>query len=273
MNFQYIKLITVGAMFAAFGLNSATAGVSPVNSALCTQNAALCANGARGAALECAIGIISAKEVNKGTLALCAVEFAVESGKACFDMVANCRETTERSRLIIASSPWKGAVTGTTEELTCGQSPKVPGLSKLNRVSGIYTKTVQYYGLTLVSSILMKCIDGTTKEFVRNAGNSGTKWSGADCTAGRAVQGLSASVGNWLDALGPICDRVSTNQGGGDDIDYGPFGGGGGSATSMMCAEGYHVWGLRVASDTSLPLNKRFVNGLAPICAKWTYEG
>ena len=75
--------------------------------------------------------------------------------------------------------------------------------------------------------------------------------------------GVTYKSGEWLDAIGIICQRVNAQTGTlGNEFSRGPVGGSGGVAKISRCGDGYVIGGVRAQYGS-------YINVLYVYCMSW----
>jgi hypothetical protein len=93
-------------------------------------------------------------------------------------------------------------------------------------------------------------------------GSGGTRNFNLDCGSSGVMIGMTFKAGNWLDALGLICQRVNRDGSLGDQFTRRAVGGSGGVGDLRKCEDGRVVGGIRVQSGF-------FVNTFSFYCPQW----
>jgi hypothetical protein len=240
-------------------------GAAFTASASCKTDAIGCSVNTGGMLLACAAATAALGSQPVFDYA-CYLEAAGVVG-SCNAMAESCIQDTTSNNALTTSAGLVGSATGTKQTFTCGTASG-GGSGYVNRVNGIYAKKMLRSGDTyyLVSSIRMDCTKGSAT-FVGNNGVDGTTWSGGKCANGKLAAGVSFRAGSWVDAIGRICDTVSTSSGTSDNTVSTPSGDpDGGDRIDKLCPEGKYLFGLNVWYDATLPLASRFVRGVEPLC-------
>ena len=110
-------------------------------------------------------------------------------------------------------------------------------LEAVGSYSGIRSR-----GLSLLTMRRLSTLSSTTNtEFVapRLGGTGGNRSYNLDCGNGAVIVGATYRSGQWLDAIGLICQRVNSQTGAlEDDFTRGPVGGSGGDPRIVRCPSG-----------------------------------
>jgi hypothetical protein len=134
-------------------------------------------------------------------------------------------------------------------------------LEAVGSYSGIRSR-----GLSLLTMRRLSTLSSTTNtEFVapRLGGTGGNRSYNLDCGNGAVIVGATYRSGQWLDAIGLICQRVNSQTGAlEDDFTRGPVGGSGGDPRIVRCPSGRVV-------GTAQGTYKTFVHNITLWCYQW----
>jgi hypothetical protein len=246
---------------AAVGLLSAAATAS----ASCRTAAVNCAADYSGMLLACAAATEALGTVPVFDYGCYAAAAATVGG--CNEMAESCGQDTTSNNAPVSS----GGVQGNDDRnlkqqrITCGNLN--PESQYINRVRALHFKldTIGTAG-PYISAIRMTCTSGDRGYFVDNSGTSGSTWSGTKCPEGRLVQGIWVRSLTKINAMAITCDAVGYSAGDSDNVRSFWYGGGSGTEYKMICPEGKYVYGLNVWYDDAIPLDKRVVEGIEPLC-------
>jgi len=124
--------------------------------------------------------------------------------------------------------------------------------------------------LSLLTIQRLRTLSGSSQstastEFVtpRLGGNGGNRSYDLDCGNGAVIVGATYRSGQWLDAIGLICQRVNPQSGAlEDDFTRGPVGGSGGNPRIVRCPSGRVV-------GTAQGTYKTYVHNITMSCYQW----
>lgn len=95
-----------------------------------------------------------------------------------------------------------------------------------------------------------------------------------DCGPDRAIVGFNARVGDYIEAVQPVCQRVYANLASAPNYSPNGTGGGAGQAQQKLCKQGAVVTGLYGSWNGRPPgpmamIAGNYVNGFAFYCSRW----
>jgi hypothetical protein len=249
-----------------------TLGLAKGTSLECKKKAAECVADSSILGLTCLSALVPGNAIFGG--GLCGAELTIMWAN---DGIPACKEMKPLCPLAYTYTPQKssagatGSLAGQKTTMTC---------SGMNRVVGLWARykdwntgpKVEY----AITKLKMLCSNGVYLDYISNVSNTpefpttgfAGGYAGGQCGQGYMVQGIRGRSGNYIDAIGRICDRVVSGTEVPDRLP--PLIGDedGGSEFSQKCGEHGYVYGMHIWHDAHLPAEKEFITGVEPICSK-----
>ncbi|MES2669733.1 MAG: hypothetical protein V4673_04845 [Pseudomonadota bacterium] len=197
-----------------------------------------------------------------GAMTPVCVDLMEESGGVCARMVVSCGlgvgtpSTLPTIRLARAGSGIIQAGIDVSVQRNCTAPHRVKAIAPQYSNFAAPGSAPRY----LITKINMTCTDGAVLSF----GYSGAQTSTFTCAKGYAMSGVLLRTGNFIDAVGGTCRKVSpyTNP---PTTSGGPYGGTtGGSRTDRLCGS-RHVVGAKVYMDGAAETGRNLL-GIEVLC-------